>query len=66
MPLHLDAKLRFCIFPQRCQISNNRIWFKTAYKIVEQYYDPRHGNKVASTHPYWVDKHEYMIDRLRS
>jgi hypothetical protein len=73
MPFHLHsngkvAKLKFCFFPQRCQISNKRIWFKTAYKVVERFYDPWGGKefKVASTRTYWVDKHEYIIDRLNS
>ena len=60
------AKLTFSFLPRKCEISNKSIWFKTAYKIVEHYYDLQQPDKVFVTYTWWLDKHEYIIDRLNS
>ena len=61
------AKLRFCLLPHKCAISNKRLWFKTAYRIQEKYYSIDYCNpekKIIYT--WWVDKHEYILAKLKA
>lgn len=70
VPMYSDgavAKLRFCVLPHTCAISKKRMWFKTAYKIQEKYYSVDYCNPEHKiTYTWWVDKHEYIIAKLKA
>lgn len=70
LPLHTDGekiKLRFCILPHKCAISGRMLWLETAYRIKEKYYTVDYCNsEYKITYTWWVDKHEYIMEKLRA
>ena len=70
LPLHTDgkvAKLRFCILPHKCAITKKILWLETAYRIKERYYTVDYCNPEHHiTYTWWVDKHEYIMEKLKA
>jgi len=69
-PLHSDgkvAKLRLCLLPRKCCISGKQLWLTTAYRIRERYYTVDYCNpEYQITYTWWVDKHTYIMEKLKA
>lgn len=52
---------KFALWPRKCDISNNRIWFKTAYKGTRMITGP--GEPVFEYR--WLSKEEFILGKLK-
>jgi hypothetical protein len=56
-----EWKLKFAVFPTRCDLSKKFIWLKTAYRGQSVYTGP--GTPVTETR--WIDKKEFLFARVK-
>lgn len=70
VPLHSNGavtKLKFCILPHKCAVSGRILWLERAYRIRERYYSVNYSSPEQSvTYTWWVDKHEYIMEKLKA